>query len=63
VPDRLPVAGATAIEGVAMLTGLGSRGLLWGPLAAETLASALADEPLPMARDHAGAISPRRFRS
>jgi tRNA 5-methylaminomethyl-2-thiouridine biosynthesis bifunctional protein len=63
VPDRLPVAGATAIEGVAMLTGLGSRGLLWGPLAAETLASALEDEPLPMARDHAGAISPRRFLS
>ncbi|HUI98695.1 MAG TPA: bifunctional tRNA (5-methylaminomethyl-2-thiouridine)(34)-methyltransferase MnmD/FAD-dependent 5-carboxymethylaminomethyl-2-thiouridine(34) oxidoreductase MnmC [Usitatibacter sp.] len=63
VPDRLPIAGASSVEGVHVLTGLGSRGLLWGPLAAETLASALEDEPLPMARDHAGAISPRRFLS
>lgn len=63
VPDRLPIAGETAVDGIHVLTGLGSRGLLWGPLAAETLASALEDEPLPMARDHAGAISPRRFLS
>jgi tRNA 5-methylaminomethyl-2-thiouridine biosynthesis bifunctional protein len=63
VPDRLPVAGETAIEGIHTLTGLGSRGLLWAPLAAEAIASALEDEPLPLARDHAGAISPRRFLS
>jgi len=63
VPDRLPIGGATAVDGIHVLTGLGSRGLLWGPIAAETLASALEDEPLPMARDHAGAISPRRFLS
>ena len=63
VPDRLPIAGATATDGIHVLTGLGSRGLLWGPLAAEALASALEDEPLPMARDHAGAISPLRFLS
>jgi tRNA 5-methylaminomethyl-2-thiouridine biosynthesis bifunctional protein len=63
VPDRLPIAGATAVDGVHTLTGLGSRGLLWGPLGAELLASALADEPLPLPRDLAGAISPRRFLS
>jgi tRNA 5-methylaminomethyl-2-thiouridine biosynthesis bifunctional protein len=63
VPDRLPIAGATTADGLHVLTGLGSRGLLWGPIAAETLASALEDEPLPLARDHAGAISPRRFLS
>ncbi|HSN21527.1 MAG TPA: bifunctional tRNA (5-methylaminomethyl-2-thiouridine)(34)-methyltransferase MnmD/FAD-dependent 5-carboxymethylaminomethyl-2-thiouridine(34) oxidoreductase MnmC [Usitatibacter sp.] len=63
VPDRLPVAGATAVDGIHTLTGLGSRGLLWGPLAAEAIASALEDEPLPLARDHAGAISPLRFLS
>ena len=63
VPDRLPIAGASAVDGIHVLTGLGSRGLLWGPIAAETLASAVEDEPLPMARDHAGAISPRRFLS
>ncbi len=63
VPDRLPIAGVTAVEGVHTLTGLGSRGLLWGPLGAELLASALADEPLPLPRDLAGAISPRRFLS
>jgi len=63
VADRLPIAGATTIDGIVALTGLGSRGLLWGPLAAEAVASALEDEPLPLARDHAGAISPRRFLS
>jgi tRNA 5-methylaminomethyl-2-thiouridine biosynthesis bifunctional protein len=63
VPDRLPVMGATAIEGLHVATGLGSRGLLWGPLGAELLASELEGEPLPLGRDHAGAISPRRFLS
>jgi tRNA 5-methylaminomethyl-2-thiouridine biosynthesis bifunctional protein len=63
VPDRLPVFGASAIEGVHLATGLGSRGLLWAPLGAELLACALDDAPLPLARDHAGAISPRRFLS
>jgi tRNA 5-methylaminomethyl-2-thiouridine biosynthesis bifunctional protein len=63
VPDRLPVMGATAVEGVYAATGLGSRGLLWGPLGAELIASDLEGEPLPLGRDHAGAISPRRFLS
>ena len=63
VPDRMPIFGATAIEGVHVATGLGSRGLLWAPLGAELLASQLSGEPLPIARDHAGAISPLRFLS
>jgi len=63
VPDRLPIAGAAASEGLSLLTGLGSRGLLWGPLAAELVASELCGEPLPLPRDHAGAISPKRFLS
>jgi len=63
VPDRLPVAGLSVLEGLAFLTGLGSRGLLWGPLGAELVASELCGDPLPLARDEAGAISPRRFLS
>ncbi|HEY4997567.1 MAG TPA: FAD-dependent 5-carboxymethylaminomethyl-2-thiouridine(34) oxidoreductase MnmC, partial [Usitatibacter sp.] len=63
VPDRLPIFGATAIPGVYTATGLGSRGLLWAPLGAELLACQLEGEPLPLSRDMAGAISPRRFLS
>jgi tRNA 5-methylaminomethyl-2-thiouridine biosynthesis bifunctional protein len=63
VPDRLPIFGETATPGVCIAGGLGSRGLLWAPLGAELLASQLAGEPLPLSRDHAGAISPQRFLS
>jgi len=63
VPDRLPIFGAAAAEGLYFATGLGSRGLLWAPIGAELLASLLESEPLPMLRDHAAAISPRRFLS
>lgn len=63
VPDRLPVFGETAIPGVCVAGGLGSRGLLWAPLGAELLACQLAGEPLPLSRDHAGAVSPLRFLS
>ena len=63
VPDRLPIFGPTATEGLHAATGLGSRGLLWAPLGAELLASQLEGEPLPLPRDLAGAISPRRFLS
>jgi tRNA 5-methylaminomethyl-2-thiouridine biosynthesis bifunctional protein len=63
VTDRLPIFGETIIPGVCVAGGLGSRGLLWAPLGAEVLASQLCDEPLPLSRDHAGAISPRRFLS
>jgi len=63
VPDRLPIVGACAEDGAYVFTGLGSRGLLWGPLGAEAIASALEGEPLPWSRDHGGAVSPRRFLS
>ena len=63
VPDRLPIFGATALDGLHVATGLGSRGLLWAPLGAELLASQLSGEPLPLSRDHAGAVSPQRFLS
>ena len=63
VPDRLPIFGGTAIDGVHVATGLGSRGLLWAPLGAELLASQLEGEPLPLPRDLAGALSPQRFLS
>ncbi|HLX23389.1 MAG TPA: bifunctional tRNA (5-methylaminomethyl-2-thiouridine)(34)-methyltransferase MnmD/FAD-dependent 5-carboxymethylaminomethyl-2-thiouridine(34) oxidoreductase MnmC [Usitatibacter sp.] len=63
VPDRLPVYGATAIDGIYTATGLGSRGLLWAPLGAELLACMLEREPWPLSRDTSGAISPRRFLS
>ena len=63
VPDRLPIFGATAIPGVHVATGLGSRGLLWAPLGAELLACELEGEPLPLPRDLMGALSPRRFLS
>lgn len=63
VPDRLPIFGATAVEGLHAATGLGSRGLLWAPLGAELLACQLAGEPLPLPASLAGAVSPRRFLS
>lgn len=63
VPDRLPIFGAAAAEGVYFATGLGSRGLLWAPLGAELLAAQLEGEALPLPRPLAGAVSPRRFLS
>ena len=63
VPDRLPIFGPAAIEGLHAATGLGSRGLLGAPLGAELLACQLAGEPLPLGRDHAGTIALRRFLS
>jgi tRNA 5-methylaminomethyl-2-thiouridine biosynthesis bifunctional protein len=63
VPDRLPIFGPTATAGLCAATGLGSRGLLWAPLGAELRACQLEGEPLPLSRDMAGAISPRRFLS
>jgi tRNA 5-methylaminomethyl-2-thiouridine biosynthesis bifunctional protein len=63
VPDRLPIFGESAAPGLHLATGLGSRGLLWAPIGAELVACTLEGEPLPMLRDAAGAISPRRFLS
>lgn len=61
VTDRLPVFGAASQAGLWFATGLGSRGLLWAPLGAEVIASALEGEPLPLPRSLVDAFSPRRF--
>lgn len=61
VTDRLPIYGESEAAGRWFATGLGSRGLLWAPLGAELIASALEGEPLPLPRHLADAFSPRRF--
>lgn len=47
--------------GLYALTGYGSRGLAWGLLAAELLASQLNGEPLPLESDLIDGIDPARF--
>jgi tRNA 5-methylaminomethyl-2-thiouridine biosynthesis bifunctional protein len=59
----MPVFGASSVPGLWIATGLGSRGLLWAPIGAELIASALEGEPVPLPRNLAGAMSPRRFLS
>jgi tRNA 5-methylaminomethyl-2-thiouridine biosynthesis bifunctional protein len=59
-PDRLPVAGKID-DGIYGAFGYGSRGLIWGALAAELIASQLEGEPLPLEGKLADAISPLRF--
>jgi tRNA 5-methylaminomethyl-2-thiouridine biosynthesis bifunctional protein len=49
------------LPGLHALLALGSRGLCWGPLAAELLAAQICGEPLPLERDIVGAIDPARF--
>lgn len=44
------------------LLGLGSRGLVWSALAAETLASLLDGDPMPLESDLLDAMDPGRFR-
>jgi tRNA 5-methylaminomethyl-2-thiouridine biosynthesis bifunctional protein len=62
-PDRMPLIGplAATFPGLHAFTGLGSRGLVWSPLGAEQLASALCGDPLPLASDITEALMPRRF--
>lgn len=60
-PDRLPLVGAIpGSEGLFGLLGLGSRGLVYAPLAAELLVSQIEGEPLPLERDLAAALDPGR---
>jgi tRNA 5-methylaminomethyl-2-thiouridine biosynthesis bifunctional protein len=49
------------LPGLYALLALGSRGMCWGPLAAELLASQIAGEPLPLERDLVDALDPARF--
>ena len=64
-PDRLPLIGEIdAGDGagpLALITGLGARGLVWHPLGAETVASMLFGDPLPVERDLQKALDPARF--
>lgn len=59
--DRLPLAGRIE-ERTWGLLALGSRGLLWGLLGAELIASQLEGEPLPVEGKLADALDPLRFR-
>jgi len=75
--DRMPIIGAIADadaasgatrladiprrDGLYGLLGLGSRGLVWAPLAAELLAAQITGEPLPLEGDLVDAVDPGRF--
>ena len=62
-PDRLPLVGAVspAHPGLYTLSGLGARGIVTAPLAAEVLAAQLNQEPWPVAIAVAQRIDPQRF--
>jgi tRNA 5-methylaminomethyl-2-thiouridine biosynthesis bifunctional protein len=59
-PDRLPLVGRLA-ENLYGVLALGSRGLVWAPLAAELLACELEGEPLPLEAELASRLGPARF--
>ncbi len=56
------LAGVPRLPGLFGLLGLGSRGLVWAALAAETLASRLHGDPMPLENDLLDAVDPCRFR-
>ncbi|KAB2313493.1 bifunctional tRNA (5-methylaminomethyl-2-thiouridine)(34)-methyltransferase MnmD/FAD-dependent 5-carboxymethylaminomethyl-2-thiouridine(34) oxidoreductase MnmC [Betaproteobacteria bacterium SCN2] len=56
-----PLAGIRRQPGLFALTGLGARGLVWGPFLAEALAARLDHEPWQLPRDLWQAIDPARF--
>jgi tRNA 5-methylaminomethyl-2-thiouridine biosynthesis bifunctional protein len=58
--DRLPLAGRVRDDLWCTLA-LGSRGLIWAPLAAELVASRLEGEPLPLEGKLVDALDPLRF--
>jgi len=62
--DRLPVLGAMpgeGQEGLFACLGLGSRGMTWGALAAEIVASRIAGDPMPVEAGLLNALDPARF--
>ena len=61
LPSDLRLDHVPRLPGLYGLLGLGSRGLVWAALAAETLACQLEDEPLPMETDLIAAVDPARF--
>ena len=50
-------------RGLYLLTGLGSRGITWSPLAARTLAAWIAGSPLPLEASLLDAVDAARFAS
>ena len=59
--DRMPHVGFVD-DGLYALTGLGSRGFTWGPLAAEVLVSELLGLSCPVERSLKARMNPLRFR-
>jgi tRNA 5-methylaminomethyl-2-thiouridine biosynthesis bifunctional protein len=57
----LPLADIPRLANAYALLGLGSRGLVWAMLAAETLASQIEAEPLPLEAELIAATDPARF--
>ena len=49
------------VPGLFVVTGLGSRGLTWAPLAGRLIASWIADAPYPLPADIVDALDPARF--
>ena len=63
-PDHLPFAGAVpGLPGLHMLTGLGGRGFMWGPLLAEALAAEILGVGGPIAEGLWRRLDPGRFES
>lgn len=60
-PDRLPLVGPTAMPGVWVSTGMGSRGLSLAVLCGEVLAAQLHQEPLPLEAALARRLDIARF--
>ena len=57
----MPVLGQCSTPGLFVCLALASRGLTYAPLAAETLACMISDEPLPIERGLLAKLSPARF--
>lgn len=60
-PDRLPLAGRTALAGVYALSGFGSRGFSLAPLLAEHVAALAVGAPSPLGTAAAALVAPDRF--
>lgn len=63
-PDHLPLAGAAGdgLEGLFLLSGLGSRGFALAPLLGEHVAALALGQPSPLPRHLAELVDPDRFR-
>jgi tRNA 5-methylaminomethyl-2-thiouridine biosynthesis bifunctional protein len=58
---QVTLATLPRMTGLHALLGLGARGMVWAPLAAELLASQLCGEPLPLEQKLVRLIDPARF--